>query len=131
MKKIRGIQFVLITTLIQLVMILLSYVVLYGIARTFHQPYVRMSSSDGMDFYPLMLIYLTWFVIIFVPLTNFIQELFNNEVFATLIHASWIIFIIWFTFGSLKHRPYDYGLILFCIILTLPIRIYSRKLLHE
>ena|SRR5690554_1065538 len=131
MKKIRGLTFIIITTLIQLVLILVSYWILYGIARIFHEPYVRMSSSDGMDFYGFMLIYLTWFVIISVALTNFIQELFKNEIVTTLLHASWIFFIIWFTIGDLHYRPYDYGLILFCITLTIPIRILTRKFLHE
>src|SRR5690554_76303 len=131
MRRIRGIPFVIITTLIQLVMILISYWALYGIARIFHKPYVRLNSSDGMDFYPLMLIYLKWFVIICIALTNIIQELLKNEFITLLAHTSWIIFIIWFTIGDLHYRPYDYGLILFCIILTIPIRFLTRKLLHE
>lgn len=131
MKKIRGIPFVIITTLIQLVMILISHWILYGVARMFHEPYVRLNSSDGIDFYPLMLIYLTCFVIICIILTNIIQELFKNEFITTLIHTSWIIFIIWLTIGDLHYRPYDYGLILFCIILTIPIRFLTRKRLHE
>lgn len=131
MKKFRGIQFVIITTLIQLVMILISYWILYGVARIFHEPYVRLNSSDGIDFYPLMLFNLTWFVIICITLTNIIQELFKNEFITTLVHTSWIIFIIWFTIGNLHYRPYDYGLILLCIILTIPIRFLTRKRLHE
>ena len=131
MKKIRGLLFVIITTLIQLALIPVAYLILYGIARIFHEPYVRIDSSDGMDFYPLTLIYLTWFVIISVAITNFFQELFKNEVIITFIHVSWISFIIWFTIGDLHYRPYDYGLILFCITLTIPIRILMRKFLHE
>ena len=131
MKKVRGIPFMIITTLIQLVMILISYWVLYGVATIFHQPYVRLNSSDGIDFYPLTLIYLTWFVIICITITNIIQEMFENEFITTLVHASWIIFIIWFTIGDLYYRPYDYGLILFCIILTIPIRFLIRKRLHQ
>ena len=131
MKKIRGLTFIIITTLIQLVFILLSYWILYGIARIFHEPFVRMSSSDGMDFYPLTLIYLTWFVIISAMITNFIQELINYELIITFLHATWISFIVWFTVGELHYRPYDYGLILFCITLTIPIRILTRKFLHD
>lgn len=131
MKKTSGIQFVIVTSIIQLVMILISYGFLYGIASIFHDPYVRTSSSDGMDFYPLVLYYLTWFVIICVTLTNLIQEVFRNTFYVTLIHISWIIFIVWFTIGDLFYRPYDYGLILFCITTTVPFRIYIRKLMHE
>ena len=75
MKKIRGLLFVIITTLIQLALIPVAYLILYGIARIFHEPYVRIDSSDGMDFYPLTLIYLTWFVIISVAITNFFSRI--------------------------------------------------------
>ncbi len=47
MKKTTGIPFVLTSTVLQLLMTLVAYWVLYGLARIFHEPTVH--SGDGMN----------------------------------------------------------------------------------
>lgn len=130
MKKISGIPFVISSILIQLITIPVLNELLYAFASLFHEKHVRTSSSDGMDFYPLTLYFVTISVIIFVLLTTILQEFFKNEWFITGSHALWLSFIIKDTWGDLMFRPYEYGLLLFCIVLTIPIRIQVRKKLH-
>tara|TARA_Y100000739_G_C20223243_1_gene290995 strand:+ start:50 stop:454 length:405 start_codon:yes stop_codon:yes gene_type:complete len=118
-----------ISILLQLLLIPISYWIIYAIARVFHEPYVR-SGGDGMDFYALTLIYLTWFVIITLPILNLIQVvIIKNKIISTLLHISWFVFIIWFTKGDLKYRPYDYGLILFCVGLTIGTRLLINEII--
>jgi hypothetical protein len=120
---------VIISILLQLILIPTSYWLLYAIARIFHEPYVRVG-GDGMGFYALTLIYLTWFVVITLPILNLIQAfLIKNEFISTLLHFGWFAFIVWFTQGDLEYRPYDYGLVLFCIGLTIGTRLIINKIL--
>jgi hypothetical protein len=127
----KRILFVIIASIIQLTMIPMLYWILYELASLFHKPYVRLSSSDGMDFYYLMLEYLRVFVVICVVCTNLLQLVIKREIIVSLFHASWVMFIVWFTQGDLSYRPYTYGLLLFCIALTIPTRIIVRKLLYR
>ena len=127
--KVRGIKFIMISILIQCIINFISYLSLYTIASIFHES--NVSYHRGIDFYPLMLMYLTWFVIVCITLTTFVQQFIQNELFITGLHLSWLIFIILFTIGDLKYRPYDFGLIIFCIALTLPVRIITRKYLYN
>jgi hypothetical protein len=131
MLKTDRLKFTLFSSIIQLVMIPILYWSLYELASLFHKPYVRLRSSDGMDFYPLMLEYLRVFVVICVVCTNLLQMIIKRETIVFLFHASWVMFIVWFTQGSLLHRPYTYGLVLFCISFTIPTRIIVRKLLYR
>lgn len=119
----KRILFTIIASIIQLMMIPILHWGLYELASLFHKPYVRLSSSDGMDFYYLMLEYLRVFVVICVVCTNLLQMVIKREIFVSLFHASWILFIVWFTQGDLSYRPYTYGLVLFCIALTFPTRL--------
>ncbi|MGV3613095.1 MAG: hypothetical protein ACO1N0_19195 [Fluviicola sp.] len=130
MKKINGIPFVVVSIVIQLIAIPLLNSMLYSLASLFHEKHVRTSTSDGMDFYGFALIFVTISVIIFVLLTTILQEFFKNEGLITLLHASWLSYLINATWGDLMYRPYEYGLLLFCIVLTIPIRILVRKTLH-
>ncbi len=129
MKK--GIQFAIVSSIIQLTMIPILYWSLYELASLFHKPYVRLSSSDGMDFYYLMLKYLRVFVVICVVCTNLLQLIIKREIIVSLFHASWVWFIIWFTQGDLSYRPYTYGLLLFCIALTIPVRLTINRIFGE
>lgn len=120
---------IIISILLQLLSIPFIYWTLYAIALLFHEPYVR-TGGDGMDFYGLTLIYLTWFVIITLPILSLIQVfLIINKSVSILLHLGWFVFIVWFTQGDLKYRPYDYGLILFCIGLTIVMRLVINKMI--
>lgn len=118
----------LMSSVIQLVMIPILYWSLYELASLFHKPYVRLSSSDGMDFYPLMLEYLRVFVVICVLFTQVLQIIIKKELIVSVFHLTWIGFIVWFTQGDLSYRPYTYGLLLFCIALTFPIRLTINRI---
>ena len=128
--KIEGIGFVLISSLIQLLSIPLFYGIGYRIGLIFHEPYVRIG-GDGMDFYYFSLYFLAFFIIICVPIITIFREFLFNEVITTIVHILWLSFIVWFSFGDLKRRPYEYGLLLICIGSTLITRLLIRKLLHK
>ena len=102
------------SVIIQLVSIPLLYMTLYNIAIIFHKPTIN-NGSDRMDFYIFTLYFLTIFVLLTLPVLNFIILKINNEIISILLHIFWFIFIVWFTLGDLHYRPYDYGLILFCV----------------
>lgn len=128
--KIKGITFVIVSSLIQLLCIPLFYWIGYGIGLMFHEPYVKLG-GDGMDFYGLTLYYLTWFVIICIPIITLFQEFMKNELIISILHLTWFAFIIWMTIGDLEHRPYDYGLVLLCVGSTIFTRLLIRRILHE
>lgn len=116
---------------IQLASIPVLYWMLYTIAKVFHEPYVR-GGSDGMDFYGLTLMCLAWFVALTLPVLNIVIELVvKNKLVSTLIHSAWFIFIATFTIGDLRYRPYDYGLILFCIGTTIGSRLFIERLIGK
>lgn len=103
----------------QLISIPTLHWILYGIALLFHEPHLRMG-SDGMDFYGLTLLYLTGFVIVTLPLLNIIQAYVIKNIWGSVLaHIGWFAFIVWFTKGDLVYRPYDYGLLLFCVGTTI------------
>jgi len=128
--KIKGLTFVLVSSLIQLLCIPIFYSIGYGIGLIFHEPYVPVG-RDGMDFYGLTLYYLTWFVIICIPIITLFQEFIKNEIVISILHVTWFAFIVWMTVGDLKHRPYDYGLILICVGTTILTRLLIRRIIHE
>lgn len=131
MLKTDRLKFTLLSSTIQLVMIPILYWSLYELASLFHKPYVRLSSSDGMDFYPLMLEYLRVFVVICVLFTQVLQMIIKKELIVSVFNLTWIGFIVWFTQGDLSYRPYTYGLLLFCIALTFPMRLTIHKLFSK
>jgi hypothetical protein len=128
--KIDGIKFVLLSSVIQLLCIPMFYWIGYGIGLIFHEPYIRIG-SDGIDFYSLTLLYLTWLVIIGIVIITIFQEFIKNEIVITITHLTWFLFIIWMTIGDLKYRPYDYGLILLCVGSTIFTRFLIRRILHK
>jgi len=127
MIKTQGIRYILISSIVQLISILLAHWVIYSVVSNFHKSYVSIDGGEGMGY---MLTYLIWFVFFSVLLTTIIQEIFRNEFVISSIHVLWILFIIWDTSEELEYRPYNYGLILFCISLSLPVRILLRKFIH-
>lgn len=114
---------------LQLISIPLLYLLLYWIASWFHKPYFR--DGGGMDFYYLTLIYLTWFVLITLPILNFIQFWIKNRALNILIHIGWFAFIVWYTQGDLRYRPFDYGLILFCVGSTIFTRLLFNNITNK
>lgn len=118
-----------ISIVLQLISIPLLYFLLYWIASYFHEPYYR--DGGGVDFYYLTLIYLTWFILITLPILNLIQSYWiKNRNLNILMHIGWFVFIVWYTQGDLSYRPYDYGLILFCVGSTILTRlIFNTALL--
>lgn len=131
MLKTDRLKFTLLSSTIQLVMIPILYWSLYELVSLFHKPYVRLSSSDDMDFYPLMLEYLSIFVVICVISTQALQVFIKKELLVSAFHLAWIGFIVWFTQGDLIYRPYTYGLLLFCIALTFPARLIIHRLFSK
>lgn len=118
-----------ISILLQLISIPILHWFLYGIALLFHEPHFRMG-SDGMDFYGLTLIFLTGFVVVTLPLLNIIQAyVIKNKTVSVLGHMGWFAFIVWYTQGDLAYRPYDYGLLLFCVGTTIVSRLIFNKLI--
>lgn len=128
MTRTQGIKFGVLSSFIQIAVIPIAYWILYKTASIFHEPYVRLSSSDGMDFYPLMLEYLRVFVVICVLFTQVLQIIIKKELIVSAFHLTWIGFIVWFTQGDLSYRPYTCGLLLFCIALTFPIRLTINRI---
>lgn len=96
----------------------------------FHEPQIR-HGGDGMDFYKIILNIIIIAVIVCVFITSIVEEIFTNRFKITIFHLSWIAIILLATSNELERRPYDYGLILFCIFLTVPIRILLNKIFHE
>jgi hypothetical protein len=120
---------VIISILLQLISIPISYWVLYAIALIFHEPYVK-SGGDGMDFYVMTLILLNWFVIMTLPILNLIQAfLIKDKIISIILHIGWFVFIVYLTKVDLDRRPYDYGLILFCVGLTTVTRLIINKII--
>lgn len=120
---------VTISSLLQLIFIPITYWILYAIARIFHEPHTQMG-SDGMDFYPLTLYYLSLFVIVSLPILNLIQAfLLRQTIIPILLHWAWLGLIIWTTRGDLAYRPYDFGIILFVIGLTIGTRLVFNRIL--
>ncbi len=119
---------VILSILLQIILIPVTYYILYGIARIFHEP--NTASHGGMDFYKYTLLFLTAYVVITLPVLNWIQHYFiRNARVAVLIHVGWFLLIVWFTRRDLAYRPYDYGLILFCVGLSIVTRpLISRML---
>lgn len=122
---------IIISILVQLLLIPIFYFVLYRFALLFHEPYIP-TSGDGMDFYKITIIFLTLFVLITLPILNLIQSfLVKNEIVSASIHFIWFVCIIWFTKGDLLYRPYDFGLIIFCVGFTIFTRLIINKILEQ
>lgn len=112
---------VVLSILIQLISIPFFYWILYAIAKLFHEP---RTGGDGLDFYKWGLLFLSAIIIVTLPLLNFVLAYWvRNKLSSILIHLVWIILIVWIFKDELSYHPYDFGLILFCIGLTLPIRL--------
>lgn len=118
---------VVLSIFLQLLSIPIFYWILYAIAKLFHEP---RTGGDGMDFNELELLYLSAFIIVTLPFLNFVLAYWvPNMLLSILIHLAWIILIVWIFIDDLSYHPYDFGLILFCIGLTLPIRLILIRLL--
>lgn len=130
--KLRGTKYIVIASLIQLISIPVLYWIGYGIGRTFHAPSIPGYMDRGIiDFYPFVLKLLTWFTIISIPLITIFREWLKSETATIIVHILWFSFIVWFTFGELKYRPLDYGLILICVGSTIVTRIIISRLIKE
>ncbi len=123
---------ILISTIILLGTIPIIYGVLYAVASLFHE---ASPEPSGIDFYPLIIQYLIIYVTISLSVLNIIFiRVIHNPIIKVLIHLIWLTTIIWFLWGDLKYRPYDCGLILFCIgssLITQPLINNSIKKLFK
>ena len=129
MTKNRRIAFVIISSIIQLVFVPIAYKIFHSIAKEVHQSHIR-HGGIGMNFYNLMVLYLWWFLAFAFIIVNTIYEIYKSELLASSIHISMFAFIVWFTYGDLQYMPYTHGLLLFCVGLTIPLRILLRKKLY-
>lgn len=124
-----GISFLIISFFTQIIAIPIIHFILYSIALIFHTPFI-CEICGGMDLYPLVLIYIFTVNTIITFLLTLLQEILENEFLISGLHLTWYLFVVWFSFGDLKYRPYEHGLLLFCLGLQIPLRILIRKGLH-
>lgn len=125
-----GISFVFISLILQIISVPIIWRILYLIASIFHKQYVCEYCSGDWDYTYKIIDLLFWINIIFTLIIIVLQEYKKSEILTSTAHILWYVFVFWIMYGSLKYRPYEIGLFLFCLGLQIPIRVLIYKKFH-
>lgn len=120
----------LISIFIQLISVPIIYHVSYFFLSFFKEQTIPLNSSDGMDFYGYTLIFATLFLILTTVVINILNLFIENSPLI-LLHIAILVLFTKSTWGDLMYRPYDYGLILICIWLSIPLRLIVNKIIYK
>lgn len=112
----------LIVNCIQMLSIPLAFNILYMIAVLFHKP----SIQSPHNYYGLLLIFLYVFIPISIPSLTLIETFFRKIKIQIIVNSIWFLAIFFITIDELKHQPYDFGLIVFCIFLSVFVKFYLK-----
>lgn len=107
-----------IANVFQMISIPILYFFAYNFFRLFHQP----NDSIPSNLYGLTLILLIYIILFSIPILTILETGIKKRNFQVIVNILWFCFIIFFTVDELKHQPFGFGLILFCIFISIFIK---------
>lgn len=123
--KMKPSNFVFSSIILQII----SIPIVYGFFESILS--IITNSSFSLEFYFLSFPIVNYTILASIIIVTSVQETTKSELFATVMNAVWIIFILSETSDAFRNRPYEYILFVLSIALTIPIRIFFRKRFHS
>lgn len=102
----------------------------YYIALVFHKP----NLITPHNFYGLTLLLLFYFILFSIPILAITETLLRNNRNQFIVNGIWFITLILLSIKQIEYQPYDFGLIIFSIFISLLFKFYIKtkiKLLHQ
>lgn len=125
--KISGFYFVFLSILMQLLVVPL----VYGFFESLQVLFLDSSSDFGLNFYYFTFPTLNFTILFSVIIVTSVQETTKSELLASVMNAVWILFIFKETKDAFCPSTFEFILFMFCISLTIPVRIVFRMLYHS
>ncbi|NVK63315.1 MAG: hypothetical protein HWE22_01960 [Flavobacteriales bacterium] len=119
--KLKGSAFVIASILLQVLFIPFVYGLVESIFSLF------TGAGFGLEFYFLNFPVVNYTILFSIIIVTSVQETTKSELLASVMNAVWILFIISETHDAFRIRPFEYLLFVFCIAMTIPVRILFQK----